>query len=328
MKHILRKTEAYVNETLGISIRLESWPEKRSLPLFLLQKFEFAQLRILDRPVLAAIATDEQDSPAEVRKQFEQLQLKFDGDLIYIRDQLDAYQRQRLIQQKVSFIVPGNQLYLPTFGLDLREYFRQRKKTRDTLSPLAQLAFIYAIYHPELLPVPLGAMSERLSCSKMSMSRAFTELESFELAASDAPGRFRNLTLADSPMASWESAQAFLRSPVKKRVRVSHEFDKSKDFLIAGQTALARVTNITAGHQTTYAIGPKQAKKMRSELLDYSIPDDESELSITIEIWNYEPGLLSSGPDVDRLSLFLSMKSDQDERIEAALENLLKGMPW
>jgi hypothetical protein len=31
-----------------------------------------------------------------------------------------------LIEQKVSFIVPGNQLYLPDLGLDLREYFRQR----------------------------------------------------------------------------------------------------------------------------------------------------------------------------------------------------------
>ncbi len=30
------------------------------------------------------------------------------------------------IAQKVPFIVPGNQLYLPDLGLDLREYFRQR----------------------------------------------------------------------------------------------------------------------------------------------------------------------------------------------------------
>ena len=37
-----------------------------------------------------------------------------------------SYERKRLIEQKVPSIVPGNQLYLPDLGLDLREYFRRR----------------------------------------------------------------------------------------------------------------------------------------------------------------------------------------------------------
>jgi hypothetical protein len=31
---------------------------------------------------------------------------------------------------------------------------------------------------------------------------------------------------------------------------------------------------------------------------------------------------------VDRLSLFLSLRDEKDERVEAALEQMMKEMPW
>jgi hypothetical protein len=49
---------------------------------------------------------------------------------------------------KIPFIVPGNQLYLPDLGLDLREYFRQRSPTaQSALSPSAQAMLITALLH-------------------------------------------------------------------------------------------------------------------------------------------------------------------------------------
>jgi hypothetical protein len=48
-----------------------------------------------------------------------------------------------------------------------------------------------------------------------------------------------------------------------------------------------------------------------------------------IELWRYEPALLSKdGKSVDPLSLYLSMRGTSDERVEAALANLLKGIQW
>jgi hypothetical protein len=47
-----------------------------------------------------------------------------------------------------------------------------------------------------------------------------------------------------------------------------------------------------------------------------------------IELWRYDPCLLSQSTSVDRLSLYLSFDAADDERIEEALEELLKGMLW
>jgi len=120
-----------------------AWPGARTLPLYLRQNLEFDVFRILDRNVLAAIATKQETiSPVELREHFEHFHAKFDGDLVYICDHIDAYQRKRLVEQKVPFVVPSNQLYLPTLGIDFRDHFRQAPKSRDQLSPLAQLAYL------------------------------------------------------------------------------------------------------------------------------------------------------------------------------------------
>jgi hypothetical protein len=62
MNDSIRQAEGYIEETLGISVRLNEWPGKRKLPLFLRQEFDFAQSEILGRPVLIAAAISPEHS--------------------------------------------------------------------------------------------------------------------------------------------------------------------------------------------------------------------------------------------------------------------------
>ncbi len=51
--------------------------------------------------------------------------------------------------------------------------------------------------------------------------------------------------------------------------------------------------------------------------------------TVLIELWRYGPALLSKdGHSVDPLSLYLSMCGTSDERVKAALTDLLKGIQW
>ncbi len=50
--------------------------------------------------------------------------------------------------------------------------------------------------------------------------------------------------------------------------------------------------------------------------------------SIELEIWKYPPELFANNDMVDPLSLFLSLKSSKDERVEMALEELQERFPW
>ena len=49
---------------------------------------------------------------------------------------------------------------------------------------------------------------------------------------------------------------------------------------------------------------------------------------VEVEAWTYPPTAVADSPMVDRLSLFLSIKGTTDERVEAALDELLAGMKW
>ena len=47
-----------------------------------------------------------------------------------------------------------------------------------------------------------------------------------------------------------------------------------------------------------------------------------------IEIWKYNPALLSKGEQVDRLSLYLSLKDSDDERVQKECDTLIDEMKW
>jgi len=98
--------------------------------------------------------------------------------VVYVTDALASYERRRLIEQKVPFLVPSNQLYLPNLGIDLREYFRKPPTAPETaLSPATQAMLIAVLLRkpwcPEWQPAEvLGS----LGYTPMTLSRAVKEL--------------------------------------------------------------------------------------------------------------------------------------------------------
>ena len=104
--------ERYVHDALGVSVKSRPWSGADQLPPFLRERYRFAQAELLGLNALFVIdANPEEQSPATVRKHMDLLQTKQHADLIYVRAQVTAYNRKRLIEQKVPFIVPGNQMY-------------------------------------------------------------------------------------------------------------------------------------------------------------------------------------------------------------------------
>jgi hypothetical protein len=55
---------------------------------------------------------------------------------------------------------------------------------------------------------------------------------------------------------------------------------------------------------------------------------DIADGDISAEIWTYKPFNVGDSRCVDPLSLYLSFSDEVDERVEAALEELLEGVAW
>jgi predicted HNH restriction endonuclease len=98
-------------------------------------------------------------------------------------------------------------------------------------------------------------------------------------------------------------------------------------FLKAGFTALSEYTMISEDRVPAYATGidAYQQMKHKNMIKEVSYPE---EAEAKIEVWRYQPEILSSLETVDKLSLFLSMKNETDERVQSALNELMEGIKW
>ncbi len=327
MHPLVARLERYVRETLGLSVAPVPWEGERRLPFFLQERYRFFAAQVLDQRCLFMVArVEEEESPAAIRQHVEQIEGRHDAQVVYVRERVTAYNRRRLIEQRVPFVVPGNQMYLPMLGVDLREHYRKLRSVRSTFAPSTQAVFIHA------LRTGAGALSSReltprLGYSAMTMSRVFDELETAELGVSLSSGRERCLQLEAPTRDLWTRAQTFLRDPVRRRHTIRMPERCKAPGPLAGLSALAHYSRLAEPVSVAVALSRESWKSLQEqeELRRASIDEPDA---LCVEEWIYPPTLFAEDDVVDRLSLFLSLRRFQDERIEQALDRLMDGVAW
>jgi DNA-binding MarR family transcriptional regulator len=323
----LHELECYVHDALGASVKATPWSGAVRLPHFLKERYRFAQGELLGLHALFVIDTNaEEQSPGTVRKHLDMLQTKQPADLIYVRAQVTAYNRKRLIEQKVPFIVPGNQMYLPMLAIDLREHFRRIREETPTFSPSTQVVVLHALLRDAGQVLIPTEMAQLLGYSAMTMTRAFDELETASLAEVTIRGRERCLRFKGDRREIWEKGQPFLRSPVNKRLFIRRT-EGEEGTIRSGLTALAHYSMLAAPAYTTYALSREDWKALRKRHKIIEVPAQDPDAS-EIEVWWYPPTLFAEHGIVDPLSLYLSLKADHNERTETALEEMMGKVKW
>jgi len=314
----------YLHQTLGVRPHAVVWDGAGRLPAFLTARYRFALIDLEGRELLLMVDENpDPEPPATIRKHAEQVRAKWGGSIVYVRDRVTAYNRKRLIEQRVPFIVPGNQMYLPELGLDLREYFRTPPPTKRKFRPATQAVLIFMLLYRDEDGATASELAPVLGYTTMTLSRAFDELESVELATSDASGRERVIRFHARRRETWERAQPWLIDPVKSR----HFVAICPNGLQAGQDALAHYTMLAEPRIPVTAIGHKQWLAFIQESPEAELRDRESAKS-EVEVWKYEPRQHDKPGTVDPLSLYMSVKDTADERVEQALDVLMEQVRW
>ena len=84
------------------------------LPIFLRERYDCLLGQILDCPCLFVVDKGEnEEAPAVVSRHMDQVRAKYHNPIIYVREHITSYNRRRLVEHRIPFIVPGNQMYLP-----------------------------------------------------------------------------------------------------------------------------------------------------------------------------------------------------------------------
>ncbi len=321
----------YLHEVLGIEASsVKPWARANELPYFVRDAFQLGELELLGQPIVLAIGRAEaKQSLSEVRTRLDKVKALAGQPVVYVTDAMASYDRRRLIEQKVPFIVPGNQLYLPDLGLDLREYFRKRVPTSEaSLSPSAQAMLITALlrqpWQSEWQPSKDAVV---LGYTPMTLSRTVKELTAARLAAAYTVGRARWLRMELPPEQVWERAKPALRTPVRRTVWVeAHGLVAHQPSRMAGLSALARYSMLTEPKWPVYAMTAAHWKAATDAGVR-ELPEPEAGAQ-EWQVWSYSPALVPDATTVDPLSLALSLQEKADDRIQLALGELKGQFPW
>ena len=307
MLDLIEKLQKYLQETLGVVISILPWEKQTKLPFFLTDTYAFFQTSLFNqRCLLMVLKEDEEFTPNTIQKQWEHITNKWPHPCIYIADRISSYSRKRLIQLHIPFIIPDNQIYIPDIGINLQEHFKQQRIMRKLFSPAAQVVILYSLLRETNEPLIPSKLAVSLGYSFMTMTRVFNELEAAGIGKITTKGKERWWIYEGTKRDLWEQTKGMLRSPIMRRepMKLFRPKDKMPETL-SGISALAETTMINPPKIPVYAMGVEEYKTSKALGLQHS-PKDEAELEL--EIWHYDPKLLSKQRTADPFSLLFEFK--------------------
>jgi hypothetical protein len=327
MDAVIKSFERYIYDTLGVSVT-PCYPVKAaSLPYFMLDEYDLYTTRIVDKEcVLLVSKTDREISPAQVKKHAEVARERVSAEVVFVHPSISSYNRKRLIEYKIPFVIPGNQMYLPELMIDLREHFYAVRSSKPAFSPSTQAVVLYILHHYRADPFIPTELAKKVGYTNTTMTRAFDEIDGVNIGRQEMEGRQRWLWIQDDKRRFWDKIVSYVNSPVRRRVWVRSLPEELQKYQ-AGETALARYSMLTPSKLKTFA-----AKRedwdfyQRWDSIEEVKSKEDAEFQL--QIWKYDPALFAKGGTVDKFSLYLSLKDNDDERIQGALEEMMETVEW
>lgn len=250
---------------------------------------------------------------------------KFGLPTVFLLPSCPAYERQRLIDKNVYFVVSDKYAYLPM--LIANERIRKTKPAK-TLIPMAQYLLLYHLQVESLEGLAARDLENRLPYSYANITLGITCLADLGLCEKLSDGyKRKTIHFAYSKMNLWKQAQPLLFNPVIKRT-FCDEFKDKDEYPICGINALAYYTRLNSLPERMIMTTEKKIRELSSS--GALVRQNEFDGNILIETWKYPP-VAKQGDTikyVDRLSLALSLRDDDDARVEGEVERMINEIAW
>lgn len=332
MKSLEQGFQDYLDHLTGERPSLHPVPASliSALPLYLRERYDLQEAKMFGQNWILAFASPEWElgSPHEYAQHLSKVAaVTGTGPAVIVTPSMPSWSRNRMVHEGIPFIVPGHQLFLPSFAVDLRERAPAPKKTSDrALTPAAQVVLLLHLQKQSLDNLPLREIAGHVGYSAMMITKAKDELEAAGLCEAVRHGKALVLKFHENGRVLWRKAQPKLTSPVRKNHWVRWQ-RPDHPALEAGLTALSQRTMIEDDAKPTFAMLDATFRSHLERGLFHGCPD-ASEANVRLQAWSYNPALLGDDRSVDPLSLFLSLREDRDERVQQQLNLLLDQVSW
>ena len=330
----MEKLKEYIHQILGKDLEIKELSKEytNKLPFIFKNNFNFYVTNLHNHElILVQVNKEDAFNASQLRQQVVAIQKVLDKRIIIVTEDITAINRKRLIDQKISFIVPGKQMFLAELLIDIQDFNKDKAFQKEfLLLPSAQLILLYQILHKEdnLSQYTFKELAEKFQYTQMGITKAIENLK--RLAIVEVVGtKEKNMVFQNELQDLWKNIEKHLINPVLKTVYV----DEKPTIKMYGSntTALEEYSNMNPSKLEYFAI--EKTKFYELEKSNQLVNLNNESGNYALEVWKYNPELITKGitkkNNVDPLSLYISLKEGFiDERTDMALDQIIEKYVW
>ena len=245
-------------------------------------------------------------------------------DVILVFSKLSDIEKKQLLQARVPFVDFKGNLFFPPLGLVLNA--NDDVATSKELTPSEQLTWIAFLLTKGQKIVDVDMLSQVTGLPNSTIYRCLRTFKTLDWL--NKPNKLYTYTASKKEL--FLKSESYLFNPIKKRLllpNVDLENIKSDSRLLYGGTyALSYLTFLAESDEnSSYVISHRQFNKLSLPLSQHVLEGK------VLEIWRYSPFVSEFWNDfkenqdrqfVDPISLYLTLKDDDDPRVEEEIEVL------
>ena len=299
-----------------IELRNLSKQDQKGLWLELIANFKMMQFDFNGQVMLLLVAKGEMDyTNVQRRKISERIESVKHIPAVFYFDNLLTYERDRLVEQGVYFIVADKFAFVPTLIINR---LSTKSEIKELFYPSTQYILLYHLQIESLDGLSLKELEDKVPYKYKTIAKSIKQLEVLGLVRLEG-SRNKKLVFELSGKELWNRASANLIDPIKSIEYTSDVFPEGD---IGGISALSHYSMLVPEDVPTRVLTAEWVREHK-----YSIPELHSfEDTQRIEIWKYPPSGTSGY--VDKLSLFLTLKDDNDPRVEKEIAIMMNKIKW
>lgn len=319
MSKLMERIANYCKKTSGQDMPIKTLDQQRlgRLPLIITGTYNCYEATLMGIPVILLEVVHDGYTPKQLQKHQQMVTRLTQCHSVFAMDNVASYHISRMVEARVNFIIPDKLIYVPSLLINLREVKDGRKLDNEVMPGIAQCILLYHLQRGSLNDWTARELAEKFKVSYASMSRAIRWLNIKGLIELKGE-KEKALMIADKGKDLWEKTLPLMLSPVE---RIVYTEEPLADKPLAGESALGKITMLEASGLLCQAVSKIWAYEQK-EILNKNYGEYQ------VEVWRYDPMLLAQDNIVDPLSLYLSLQTNDDERVRMELKDLIKNIKW
>lgn len=311
-----------LNDVFGTNLKIVKYDNINDLPVYMIANRNIYKAIEDDISFIIVEINDDNIDLKSLINQKSKYEKFLSLPIVFYFNNMNRSIRNSLIRNHISFITSNSQVFIPFIGMHITNSFNNKKNINNKkMMPITQSLFLYMLYICKDSKVIKKDVAKYLNTTKMSITRASEQLESMNILYQERKGKELYMYTKVYGYELFKLAKEFLINPVQETITV--EYTKQIDsFPLANESALSKISMLNKPRRKSVAVNKIQMKKYIFNLVDDKWNNNND--IVNIEKWKYDPNIFSQNNIVDPVSLYMSFSFNNDERIEAELNNLLK----